>query len=90
MVNNQIKLRFVKKNFVLMIAVLFLNSCKKEYVYINDPEKEAFDFLVTESQRRYINESRGEQYEITDPVPELRLAGDSYLIDRFEIREKTL
>jgi hypothetical protein len=51
-----------------------------------DPEKEVFNFVVTEAQREIINGSRGEQYEITDPVPELHFAGEVYTIDRFEIR----
>lgn len=53
---------------------------------ITDPEKEVFNFIVTESQRAYINASRGEQYEITDPLPELQFAGNVYTINRFEIR----
>jgi hypothetical protein len=72
--------------FLPLLAVLIPTGCKKEYAYIRDPEKEVFDFTVTESQRQYINESRGEQFEITDPVPELHLAGRTYSIDRFEIR----
>ena len=35
---------------------------------------------------QYINASRGEQYEITDPIPELQFAGDTYTLNRFEIR----
>ena len=42
--------------------------------------------MVTEAQRQYINLSRGEQYEITDPIPELHFAGTVYTLDRFEIR----
>ena len=72
--------------FVLIMS-LFLSGCAKEdNDIIIKPEKEVFDFIVTDSQRNKINSSRGEQYEITDPVPELHFAGNIYAIDRFEIR----
>lgn len=70
---------------VLVIASL-LFGCKKVYDRGVDPEKEAFNFIVTDAQRTYINQSRGLQYEITNPVPELLFAGDTFTIDRFEIR----
>lgn len=71
----------------MLIMSLFLKGCAKEdNDIIIKPEKEVFDFIVTDSQRDKINSSRGEQYEITDPVPELHLAGNIYAIDRFEIR----
>lgn len=70
----------------VLICLSFSFGCRK-YEEINpDPEKQAFDFKVTESQRVYINESRDEQYEITDPVPELLLGGEIYSVDRLEIR----
>ena len=72
--------------FLFFIPILFLQGCQKENYNAIDPEKEVFNFIVTDSQREYINASRGEQYEITDPIPELHFAGDSYTIDRFEIR----
>jgi hypothetical protein len=71
---------------LLLVLVLFLQGCVKETYDITDPEKEVFNFTVTEAQRQYINESRGEHYEVTDPVPELHFAGGIYAIDRFEIR----
>ena len=71
---------------LLLMLALFLHGCAKESYDVKDPEKEVFNFMVTEAQRQYINESRGERYEITDPVPSLRFAGDIYTIDRFEIR----
>jgi hypothetical protein len=70
----------------LLILVIFLPGCTKEDPYVADPEKEVFNFVVTDSQRDYINESRGDQFEITDPIPELKFAGSTYTIDRFEIR----
>jgi spore coat protein H len=70
----------------LLLLVTFLQGCRKENYDTIDPEKEVFNFIVTESQRQYINASRGEQYEITDPLPELQFAGNVYTIDRFEIR----
>jgi spore coat protein H len=76
---------------LLLIPALFLTGCKKVDYEVTDPEKEVFNFVVTDSQREYINASRGEQYKVTDPMPELRLAGITYTIDRFEIRgENTL
>ena len=72
--------------FLLLMLPLFLHGCAKETYDVTNPEKEVFDFVVTEAQRQRINESRGERYEITDPVPELNFAGDIYTIDRFEVR----
>jgi hypothetical protein len=68
------------------MLALFLHGCVKETNDVTDPEEEVFNFVVTEAQRQHINESRGDRYEITDPVPELHFAGDIYTIDRFEIR----
>lgn len=65
---------------------LLIAGCERYEEVIPDPEKEAFNFIVTESQRKYINASRGEQYEVTDPLPYLEYAGEEYAIDRFEIR----
>jgi len=70
---------------LLMVPSLFYGCVKETYI-ISNPEKEVFNFVVTEAQRLQINESRGEQYKITDPVPDLYFAGDIYSIDRFEIR----
>ena len=70
---------------LLMVLSLFYGCVKETYI-ISNPEKEVFNFVVTEAQRLQINESRGEQYKITDPVPDLYFAGDIYSIDRFEIR----
>ena len=65
---------------------LMIAGCERNEEVIPDPEREVFNFIVTESQREYINASRGEQYEVTDPVPVLEYAGEEYTIDRFEIR----
>lgn len=65
---------------------LLIAGCERYEEVIPDPEKEVFNFMVTESQREYINASRGEQYEVTDPIPVLEYAGEEYAIDRFEIR----
>jgi len=72
--------------FILLMVALFLPGCTKDDSDATDPEKEVFNFIITESQRLFINSSRGEQYEISDPLPELQFAGNSYTIDRFEIR----
>jgi spore coat protein H len=71
---------------IFLIVMLLLPGCLKEELSEIDPEKEVFNFIVTEPQREYINASRGEQYEVTDPIPELQFAGETYTIDRFEIR----
>ena len=68
------------------MVALFVSGCVKEDYDVIDPEKEVFNFVVTDSQLHHINESRGEQYKITDPIPELNFAGNIYTIDRFEIR----
>ncbi len=80
------KIRFSYYLFFLILPVVFLHGCRKVEDNTIDPEKEVFNFIVTESQRAYINASRGEQYEITDPLPQLQFAGDRYTINRFEIR----
>ncbi len=71
---------------LVLLLALSLHGCVKETPEPIDPEREVFNFVVTEAQRQQINESRGERYEVTDPVPELLFAGDTYTIDRFEIR----
>jgi len=78
-----------KMNYLLILILIiasFLSGCTKDDSVGSDPEKEVFNFIVTESQREYINASRGEQYEVTDPIPELQFAEEIYAIDRFEIR----
>jgi hypothetical protein len=71
---------------LLLIFELFPSGCKKGINDVINPENEVFNFVITETQRQQINSSRKEQYEITDPIPVLHLAGDVYSIDRFEIR----
>jgi hypothetical protein len=68
------------------LSAFFLSSCVKDENNVADPESEIFNFIVTDSQLEHINSSRGEQYEVTDPVPRLEFAGEAYTIDRFEIR----
>ena len=70
----------------LFLPAFFLSGCRKEDTIYMDPEKEVFNFVVTEAQREYINSSRGEQYIVSDPVPELHFAGEIYPLDKFEIR----
>ena len=72
--------------FLPLIIALLLPGCTRDDFVEFDTEKEVFNFIVTDSQREYINASRGDQYEITDPLPELEFAGDIYTINRFEIR----
>lgn len=74
--------------FLFILPVLFLAECKKIYEYkeVKDPEKEIFNFTVTESQRQYINASRGKTFDVTDPVPGLYYAGQTFPLDRFDIR----
>ena len=78
----------LKYSYILLPAMLALliAGCERYEEVIPDPEREVFNFIVTESQREYINASRGEQYEVTDPIPVLEYAGEEYAIDRFEIR----
>jgi spore coat protein H len=80
------RIKLLHHLFFFFITVLLIHGCRKENYDAVDPEKEVFNFVVTDSQREYINASRGEQYEITDPVPELHFAGNIYTINRFEIR----
>ena len=80
------KLKLLYYLLFLLTVALFISGCVKEDYDVIDPEKEVFNFVVTDSQLHRINESRREQYEITDPIPELHFAGNIYTIDRFEIR----
>jgi spore coat protein H len=80
------KLKLPSYLFLLLILAIFLSDCDKEDAIVIEPEKEVFNFIVTDSQRIYINETRGLQYEVTDPIPKLDFAGNIYTIDRFEIR----
>jgi len=80
------KIKLEYRILLFFITLLLLQACHKEESAVIDPEKEVFNFVVSDPQRQYINASRGEQYEITDPIPELHFAGDSYTVDRFEIR----
>jgi len=76
---------------LLLIMLLLIPGCIKVHDDDIYPEKDVFNFMVTESQRQYINSSRGERYEVTNPIPELHYAGNTYSLDRFEIRgESTL
>lgn len=72
--------------YVVFPMVLFITGCYKENPESVDLAEEVFNFMVTDSQRILINESRGLQYEITDPLPILQFADNEYAIDRFEIR----
>ena len=80
------KIHYLYHLIVLLLLGLFLSGCHKQNNDIVNPEKGVFNFVVTEAQREYINSSRGEQYEITDPIPELHFEGTVYTLDRFEIR----
>jgi hypothetical protein len=76
----------INYHLFLFLIIAFLPGCTKDDFVEFDPENEVFNFIVTEPQRQYINASRGEQYEISDPIPELQFAGKTYTVDRFEIR----
>jgi len=71
---------------VVMLCVSALPGCRTDTIEPVIPGLEAFNFMVTDSQLTYINSSRGIQYEVNSPVPELRFASEKYAIDRFEIR----
>jgi hypothetical protein len=74
---------------LFMMPVLILTGCEKAYRVtdeVKDPEREVFNFMVTGSQRQTINSSRGETFNVTDPVPVLQYAGSTYTLDRFDIR----
>lgn len=73
------------KLYMAFVLTALTCGCSRHYE-VSDPEKEVFNFIVTPVQQQMINDSRGIQYEVTDPVPVLSFAGDTFLIDRFEIR----
>jgi spore coat protein H len=72
--------------FFLFLVLIFINSCTKVYDGVKNPEREIFNFMITEAQRQYINTSRGKTFDVTNPVPGLNFAGSSYTLDRFDIR----
>ena len=79
-------IRFSSYLLSLLVLVLILPGCKKVYDENINSRKGVFNFSVTEVQQKRINESRGEQFIVSDPLPELHYNGDLYTIDRFEIR----
>jgi hypothetical protein len=83
------KIRFSSLLLFFLYFLLVLPGCKKIYEVPKDPGNEVFNFVVTETQRQMINDSRGVQYLVTNPVPSLTFAGESYAIDKFEIRGET-
>jgi hypothetical protein len=80
------KIKILLYLIFFFVTQFFLSQCKKVYETPADPEKEVFNFIVTESQRQYINSSRGKAFDVIDPVPWLDYAGESYTLDRFNIR----
>jgi len=80
------KFKSISQIMLPVILILIQSGCTRDDIDEIDPEKEVFNFIVTDSQLLYINASRGISYEVTDPLPELIFAGDSYAVDRFEIR----
>jgi spore coat protein H len=80
------KIKLLSYPLFFLCPVFGLMSCHKVYEEIKDPGINIFDFRLTESQHQQINSSRGVQYLVTNPVPELNLSGSIYGIDRFEIR----
>jgi len=72
--------------FISIVLVFYLPGCERIEPEPINPEKEVFNFTVTEAQRENINKSRGVSFEVTNPVPVLQYAGRSFGLDRFEIR----
>lgn len=79
------KIKILAHMHLVVLIAFSVQACVRHYE-APVPGEDVFDFIVTESQRVNINESRGLQFEVTDPVPELHFAGDIFTIDRFEIR----
>jgi spore coat protein H len=78
--------RLVGKNWHIFIIISLLSSCYKEEIKIPDPEKEAFNFVMTPKQKYMINASRGVQFEVVDPVPSLMFFNNEYALSKLEIR----
>jgi spore coat protein H len=75
----------------LLIPIFIIPGCKKGYDENMIESEGVFNFIVTESQRSLINSIRGKSFEVNDPVPGLILDGNTYSLDRFEVRgESTL
>jgi spore coat protein H len=81
-------MKFNAISYLLLILILIINlpGCRKIDEEVRNPEKEVLNFTVTEAQREFINKSRGDTFEVTNPVPALQFAGRTFTIDRFEIR----
>ena len=80
------KTRGLSDLFFFLVLTFLPYGCARETYDVPDTGREVFNFMVSEAQRQRINESRGERYEVTDPVPDLQFAGDLYTVDKFEIR----
>lgn len=76
----------LKSLFYIPVFLILLAGCTRIYEEIPDPEKEVFNFTVTEAQRKMINDSRGKEYKVINPVPRLVFAGKSYYLNKLEIR----
>jgi len=80
------KINAISSLLLLLILIINLPGCRKIDEEVRNPEKEVLNFTVTEAQREFINKSRGDTFEVTNPVPVLQFAGRTFTIDRFEIR----
>ncbi|HOW09567.1 MAG TPA: CotH kinase family protein [Bacteroidales bacterium] len=79
--------RFLIRSILsLSVIPVLLPECTADNSPETGKESRVFNFIVTDPQKQQINSSRGEQYEITDPLPRLEYNGRDYTIDRFEIR----
>ncbi len=87
---NLIRLSVVIKKasllFLPIVLMFYLPGCGRIEPEPIHPEKEVFNFTITEAQRENINKSRGKSFEVSDPVPVLQYAGALCTLDRFEIR----
>ncbi|MBN1950725.1 MAG: CotH kinase family protein [Bacteroidales bacterium] len=75
----------------LGLLALSLVSCYEEYEVYPEISEGAFNFKLDNAQEQEINDSRGVNFMVTDPLPMLERNGIQYPLDRFEIRgESTL
>jgi spore coat protein H len=78
--------RLVCHNWLIFIIISILSSCYKEEVKIPNPEKEAFNFVMTPKQKYMVNAGRGVEFEVVDPLPSLIFYNNEYALTKFEIR----
>jgi spore coat protein H len=70
----------------ILVLLFVVSSCYQETVLVPDQEKGILNFIMDSLQEDHINKIRGMQYEVINPIPVLKYYGQSYKMDKLEIR----